>query len=54
MRSKPPIQTVSANQSTNTGGSKASRTAIQPPAAAMPSVKPRIQWVSDVKRLVYE
>ena len=30
------------------------RTAIQPPAAAMPSVKPRIQCEAQVKRLVYE
>ena len=52
MRSKPAIHTVSANQSTKTGGSKAARTAIQPPAAAMPSVKPRIQCDSQVKRFV--
>jgi len=45
---------VSANQSTNTGGSKAPRTAIQPPAAAIPSVKPRIQCEVQVKRFVYE
>src|SRR5438876_2979296 len=36
------------------GASNAARTAIQPPAAAIPSVNPRIQWDVHVKRLVYE
>jgi hypothetical protein len=52
MRSKPAIQTVRANQSTNAGASMLARTAIQPPAAAMPSVKPRIQCEVQVKRFV--
>ena len=54
MRSKPAIHTVRANQRTKAGGSNTPRTAIQPPAAAMPSVKPRIQCEAQVKRLVYE
>src|SRR6266850_2455421 len=46
MRSKPPIHVVSANQIVNAGGSNWPRTAIQPPAPAMPSVKPSTQCES--------
>ncbi len=54
MRSKPAIHTVSASHSTRAGASNCPVTAIQPPPAAMPSVKPRIQCVVQVKYFVYE
>jgi hypothetical protein len=44
--SKPAIHTVTASQRSHAGGSIVPRTAIHAPAAAAPSVNPRIQCES--------
>ena len=53
MVSRPIIQKITVAHSAQATGEKCPVTAIQPPAAAAPSVTPSQTWHSQVKRLVY-